>query len=131
MSEGNLIDPPEPVPPPMTAGQKKFLVVLGGALAAMLLIGVWYLYDAGAFSKRPNFDRKWAYCDSGDSCTTIRAPCESWVAINDKHLGDARAYYDHMIALVEDSPDMECPAAPHSDIRPGAYCLSGLCLPQQ
>ena len=127
MSEDNLIDPPEPAPPPMTAGQKKFLAVLGAALAAMLAIGAWYLYDVGAFSSRPSFDRTWAYCESGDRCTAIRAPCESWVAINDKHLDDARAYYDHMITLVEDSPQMECASNPQGDIQPKAYCLSGLC----
>ncbi len=127
MSEDDPIDPSEPAPPPMTAGQKKFLAVLGAALAALLAIGIWYLYDVGAFSSRPSFDRTWAYCESGERCTAIRAPCESWVSINNKHLGDARAYYDHMIALVEDSPQMECASSPHSDIQPKAYCLSGLC----
>ncbi|MCK5274495.1 MAG: hypothetical protein KAR37_07605, partial [Alphaproteobacteria bacterium] len=87
MSEDDLIDPSEPAPPPMTAGQKKFLAVLGAALAAMLAIGIWYLYDVGAFSSRPSFDRTWAYCESGERCTAIRAPGESWVSINNKHLG--------------------------------------------
>ena len=128
MSEGNLIDPPEPAPPPMTAGQKKFLAVLGAALAAMLLIGAWYLYDIGAFSERPRYDQTWAYCDSGDRCTAIRAPCDSWIAISDKHLDEATAYYDHMIALVEESPQMECASSPQSDVQPKAYCLSGLCM---
>jgi hypothetical protein len=131
MPEDNLIDPLDPAPPPMTAGQKKFLGVLGAALAAMLAIGTWYLYDVGAFSSRPSYDRTWAYCESGDRCTAIRAPCESWVAINDKHMGDARAYYDHMIALVEDSPQMECASSLQSDVQPKAYCLSGLCMVAQ
>ncbi len=128
MSEGNLTDPPEPAPPPMTAGQRKFLAVLGAALAAMLAIGAWYLYDIGAFSERPRYDQTWAYCDSGDRCAAVRAPCDSWVAISDKHLDDATAYYDHMIALVEESPQMECASSPQSDIQPKAYCLSGLCM---
>ena len=131
MSEDSHIDPPEPAPPPMAAGQKKFLAALGGVLAVMLLIGAWYLYDIGAFSKRPNYDVKWAYCDPGDSCTAVRAPCESWVAINDRYLDDAQAYYDHMIAMVEESPQMECAAASGIGPPPRAVCLSGLCLPLQ
>lgn len=131
MTENDLTDPPEPPPPPMTAGQKKFLAVLGGALAVMLSIGVWYLYDIGAFGKRPNYDMNWAYCSAGDSCTAIRAPCETWVAVNDKHMDDARAYYDHMIALVEETPQMECATAPHDGVQPVAICMSGLCLPLQ
>lgn len=112
----------------MTAGQKKFLAVLGAALAGMLAIGTWYLYDIGAFSSRPGYDETWAYCESGDKCTAIRAPCDSWIAINNRHLGDASAYYDHMITLVEESSQMECATAPQSDIQPKAYCLSGLCM---
>jgi len=131
MSEGNLLDPPEPVPPPMTAGQKKFLAVLGAGLAVMLAAGAWYLYDIGAFSSRPAYDATWAYCESGEKCTAIRAPCDSWVAIANKHLDDARAYYDHMIALVDESPQMECASSPQSDIQPKAYCLSGLCVTAQ
>ena len=46
-------------------------------------------------------------------------------------MGDARAYYDHMIALVEDSPQMECASSLQSDIQPKAYCLSGLCMVAQ
>lgn len=128
MPENSLDDLPEPVPPPMTAGQKKFLAALGGALLLMLATGGWYLYDIGAFSSRPNFDRTWAYCSSGDRCTAVLAPCQSWVAINDKNLDEARAYYNHMIAIVEGSPEMKCATAPHSTVQPKAFCLSGLCM---
>jgi len=131
MSEGNLIDPPEPAPPPMTAGQKKFLVIMGAGLLVMLVAGAWYLYDIGAFSNRMAYDATWAYCESGEKCTAIRAPCDSWVAVANKHLDDARAYYDHMIALIEESPQMECASSPQSDIQPKAYCLSGLCITAQ
>jgi hypothetical protein len=126
MSEDTGTEPVNP-PPAIPAGQKKFLIVLGAALVAMLVIGVWYLYDFGAFSSRLSYDRTWAYCESGERCTAIRAPCDSWVAIGDKHLDDARVYYDHMITLVEESPQMECGSAPQGDIEPKAYCLSGIC----
>jgi len=126
MSENNNVETASP-PPSMPSGQKKFLAVLGAALAAMLAIGVWYLYDLGAFSSRLSYDRTWAYCESGERCTAVRAPCDSWIAIGDKHLDDARAYYDHMISLVEESPQMECGSAPQGDIQPKAYCLSGIC----
>lgn len=127
MANGDPFEPYER-PQPMTAGQKKFLAATGLVMAALLAGGTWYLYDSGAFRSRPAFDQTWAYCESGDRCVAIRAPCESWVAVADKHLDDARAYYDHMIALVENSPQMECASAPHSDIQPKAYCLSGLCI---
>ena len=126
MSEDNS---PEPVnrPPEIPPGQKRFLIVLGAALVAMLAIGILYLYDLGAFSTRPSYDKTWAYCESGDRCTAIRAPCDSWVAISNKKLDDAEAYYDHLITLVEESSQMECGSAPQSDIEPKAYCLSGIC----
>lgn len=128
MSDGDPTEPCEPAPPPLTAGQKKFLGVTGVLLAAMLAAGTWYLFRIGAFDDRPAYEQKWAYCDAGDRCTAIRAPCETWVAINNRYLDDARAYYDHMITLVEGSPQLECATAPHSDIQPRAYCLSGLCI---
>lgn len=112
----------------MTAGQKRFFAILGVALAALLSGGAWYLYESGAFSSRPAYDKTWAYCEAGDRCVAIRAPCETWVAVTERHLEDAKAYYDHMIALVEETPQMECASAPHSDIQPKAYCLSGLCM---
>jgi hypothetical protein len=93
----------------------------------MLAIGILYLYDLGAFSTRPSYDKTWAFCESGDRCTAIRAPCDSWVAISNKKLDDAEAYYNHLITLVEDSSQMECGSAPQSDIEPKAYCLSGIC----
>ena len=126
MSEESSTEPVDPTPaiPP---GQKRFLIVLGAALVAMLVIGILYLYDLGAFSSRPGYDKTWAYCESGDRCTAIRAPCESWVAISDKNLDVAEAYYDHMIALVEESPQMECGSAPQSEVEPKAYCLAGVC----
>jgi len=126
MSEDNS---PEPVsrPPAIPPGQKRFLIVLGAALVTMLAIGILYLYNLGAFSTRPSYDKTWAYCESGDRCTAIRAPCNSWVAISNKKLDDAEAYYNHLITLVEDSAQMECGSAPQSDIEPKAYCLSGIC----
>lgn len=130
MSDDNSIEPYQP-PQPMTAGQKKFLAVLGAALAIMLAAGTWYLYDIGAFSSRPSYDKNWANCEPSDRCIAIRAPCESWAAVNDKHLDEAKAYYDHMIALVEGSPQMECASNPQSDIQPKAYCLAGLCITMQ
>jgi hypothetical protein len=127
MSENDDFDRPNS-PAPLSPGQKRFLAGLGGILLLALVAGAWYLHDIGAFSSRPGYDRSWAYCDAGDSCTAIRAPCDSWVAINDKHLDEARTYYDHMIGLVEESPQMECASAPQGDIQPKAYCLSGLCM---
>jgi len=126
MSEDNS---PETVsrPPAIPPGQKKFLIVLGAALVAMLAIGILYLYDLGAFSTRPSYDKTWAYCESGDRCTAIRAPCDSWVAISNEKLDDAEAYYNHLITLVESSSQMECGSALQSDIEPKAYCLSGIC----
>ena len=131
MSENDPLDFPDAPPGPLTAGQKKFMAVAGGLMAILLAAGVWYLFDIGAFSERPAFQQKWAYCDAGDLCTAIRAPCETWVAVADKYLDDARAYYDHMIALVEETPQMECASAPQSDVQPKAYCLSGLCMTAQ
>ena len=130
MTDGDQFEPFER-PQPMTAGQKKFLTAMGMALAALLVGGAWYLYDLGAFSSRPAYDQTWAFCEPGDRCVAIRAPCENWVAISEKHLDDAKAYYDHMIALVEESPQMECAPSAPSDIQPKAYCLSGLCMTAQ
>jgi hypothetical protein len=127
MRENSLDDLPEPAPPSMTAGQKKFLAVLGGILLLMLAIGGWYLYELGAFSGRPHYDRTWAYCNSGDRCTAIPAPCDEWVAINNKNVDEASKYYDYTINLVEQSPQMECTNPPYSSMQPRAYCLSGLC----
>jgi hypothetical protein len=126
-------EPVEPYerPQPMTAGQKKFLAAMAVLLLTLMAGGILYLYDIGAFSSRPAFKQEWAYCDPGDRCTAIPAPCDSWIAVADKHLEDARAYYDHMITLVENSPQMECATAPQSDIQPKAYCLSGLCMTAQ
>jgi hypothetical protein len=127
MADGNSPEPFER-PQPMTAGQRKFLTVMAAVLAVILAGGSWYLYKSGAFGSRPAYDQTWAYCEPGDRCVAIRAPCESWVAIAEKNLEDAKAYYDHMIALVEDTPQMKCASAPHNDIQPKAYCLSGLCM---
>jgi hypothetical protein len=129
--EENRFDDHEPPPPPMTASQKKFLAAAGLLLAAGIALGAWYLYEIGAFSNRPTFSESWSFCDPGDRCTAIRGPCDAWLAINEKHLDDARAYYDHVIALVEESPQMECTAPVQSDIQPKAYCLSGLCVTAQ
>jgi len=128
MPENSPDDLPEPSSAPMPPSQKKFMAALGGTLLLMLAVGGWYLFDIGAFSKRPHYDRTWAYCESGDRCTAIPAPCQSWVAINNKNLDQARAYYDHMVSLVEQSPEMQCATAPHSPAQPKAYCLSGLCM---
>jgi hypothetical protein len=130
MHEDNNIEPLKPQPP-VTVAQRNFYIGLGAALAAMLASGIWYLYDIGAFSSRQSYDKTWAYCESGEKCIAIRAPCDSWVAIGETHLDDARAYYDHVIALVEDSPQMECASTPQGDIQPKAYCLSGLCIVAQ
>jgi hypothetical protein len=130
MTDDNNIDPLKPLPP-MTAGQKKFLAVLGSALVLMLAAGTWHLYGIGAFNSRPSYDETWTYCEPDDKCIAIPAPCESWIAVSDKHLDEARAYYDRMIALVEDSPQMECASIPQGDIQPKAYCLSGLCITMQ
>lgn len=130
MTDDDDIDPLKPLPP-MTAGQKKFLAVMGSALVVMLAVGAWYLYDNGAFNSRPSYKETWTRCEPDDSCTAIPAPCESWVAVSDKHLDEARAYYDHMIALVEDSPQMECASIPQGDTQPKGYCLSGLCITMQ
>lgn len=93
-----------------------------------LAIGAEYLYSMDAFGSRPRYDETWAKCESDDRCTAIRAPCETWVAVNDSYLDDASAYYDHTIKLVEDSPQIMCPYRPQSDIQPKAYCLSGQCI---
>lgn len=115
----------------MTAGQKKFLAVMGAVLVLLLAIGAIYLYNIGAFSSRPSYNGTWANCESGDRCVAIRSPCDSWVAVNNKYLDDASAYYDHMITLVEDSPRISCAYSPQNDIQPTAYCLSGLCVTAQ
>lgn len=131
MPEGNLYEPPEGPAPPLTSGQKKFMAVTGLLLAAAGIAGAAYLYLSGAFDNRPAFQQGWAYCDAGEGCTAIPAPCGSWIAVNNRSLSDARAYYDHMIELVESSPQMHCATAPHGAARPEAYCLSGLCMTRE
>lgn len=129
MTEQNLVDPHEPPPPPLTAGQKKFLSVLGGLLAVTLAAGAFYMYSIGAFSSPPrSFDETWGYCETGDKCIAIEAPCDTWVTINENNLNTAQAYYDHTIALIENSPALGCKNKPYSGARPEAMCLAGLCV---
>ena len=129
MTEQNLIDPHEPLPPPLTAGQKKFLFVLGSLLAVTLVAGALYLYNIGAFTDPPrSFDETWAYCEAGDKCIAIEAPCNTWVTVNENNLSAAKAYYDHTIALIENSPTLECGNKPYAGPRPEAMCLVGLCV---
>jgi len=126
MPVDNTTDPLDPLPP-MPAGQKKFLAILGAVLLALLAAGVWYLYAEGAFSDRPAYDKTWAWCERGDTCTAVRAPCDSWVAINDNRREEAASYYNHMMTLIEESPQMECNSPPQGDVQPKAYCMSGIC----
>ncbi|MDH5558165.1 MAG: hypothetical protein OEZ03_12485 [Alphaproteobacteria bacterium] len=129
MNDNNLIDPYEPPPPPMTPGQKKFLTILGGVIAVMLTIGALYLYSVGAFSDPPrSFDASWSYCETEDRCVAIEAPCNTWVTINENSLSPAKAYYDHTIAVIENSPTLECGNKPFAGSRPEAMCLAGLCV---
>lgn len=111
----------------MTPGQRRFAVALGLAMVLLVVGGGYYLFQSGAFRDRPQFDRRWEYCESGDRCIAVRAPCESWVSINEKHLDDARAYYGHMISVIENSSELACQSRPHGDRPPIGYCLSGLC----
>ncbi len=105
---------------------KKLLIAAAGLLAVAGGVGYFVLVGTGLLGGRPTFERKWDFCETGDSCVPVLGPCGRWSPVNEKYLDDATAYYDHLITVVE-TTELSCPWGPVPDFQPRAYCLSGFC----
>ncbi len=107
----------------------KHLVWTLGGSSILLGLGVLVYIIFGLTAGRPDrpvFNPEWVYCDQGDVCVAVQAPCGEWQPVNMKREEDAAAYYGHLITVVEEA-EMVCMSTNLSRWTPAAYCLSGTC----
>ncbi|MEE8443766.1 MAG: hypothetical protein V3S44_00345 [Alphaproteobacteria bacterium] len=54
---------------------KKLLIAGAGLLAVAGGVAILALIETGVLGGRPTFERKWDFCETGDSCVPVRGPC--------------------------------------------------------
>ncbi len=114
----------------MPINLRKILLVALAMAAAAFVGGTAYYYlpgETGEPDKRQVFDAQWQSCETVDACVVLLAPCGTWETVNRKFQSEAAAYYEHMIALVDESGKFYCAQMPTFGPAPPAICQFGQC----